>query len=192
MTMMTHNASFFRVGLLLLVLALVVTACDATEPEDDGAGEEEIISNVTLTLTNEATNSTVVAEAVFDEAGVKQSADTVPLAPGATYSGTIELRNRFEDEDITEEIAEEADEHQFFYVVQGDLSGAVTVTITDADEDGLPVGLEFNVVVAEDLSGTGTLRVVLGHYDERPKEANESVDAIPETDIDFTYPVRVE
>lgn len=179
-------------AVVLLICALVLAACDSTEPGEDTAGEEEVISNVTITLQNPSDNSTVVAEAVFDEAGVKQSAGTVALAAGASYTGSIDLRNRFDGENITEEIAEEADEHQFFYVVLGDLSGAVTVTITDADENGRPVGLEFAVEVTESASGSGDLRVVLGHYDERDKGDNETVDAIPETDIDFTYPVTVE
>ena len=177
---------------LLLMFALFVTACDSTEPDDDGAGEEEVISNVTVTLTNAADNSTVTAEAIFDEAGVAQSVDALDLTPGATYSGTIELLNRFEGEDITEEIDEERDEHQFFYEVDGGVSGAVTVTITDADSNGYPVGLEFTVTVADDASGTGELRVVLGHYDERPKQADETLDNTPERDIDFSYPVAIQ
>lgn len=190
--MTNRFVSFLRGGLLLFALAFFVAACDSTEPDDDGAGEEEVISNVTITLTNPTDNSTVAAEAVFDEAGVKQSAETLTLNAGTSYTGTIDLRNRFEGESITEEIEEEAGEHQFFYDVQGDLDGGVMVTITDTDENGLPVGLEFEVVVAEDLSGSGELRVVLGHYDERPKEANETISAIPETDIDFTYPLAVQ
>ncbi len=177
---------------LLLMFALFVTACDSTEPDDDGPGEEEIISNVTVTLTNAADNSTVTAEAVFDEAGVEQSVETLDLTAGATYDGTIELLNRFENEDITEEIDEERDEHQFFYVAQGEVSDDLTITITDTDSNDLPVGLEFTVTVADDASGAGEVRVVLGHYDERAKQADESLDNIPETDIDFTYPVAIE
>ena len=177
---------------LLLVFSLLLTACDSTDPGEDGAGEEEVISNVTLTLENQADNSTVTAEAVFDEAGVKQSAETLTLASGATYSGSITLRNRFEDEDITAEVDEERDEHRFFYEVQGDVSGDLVLAITDTDSNGYPVGLDFTATVAADAAGSGELRVVLGHYDERPKEANETISAIPETDIDFTYPVTLE
>jgi hypothetical protein len=178
---------------LLFVLALFIAACDSTDPGEEGAGEEEVISNVTISLENTADNSTVTAEAVFNEAGVKQSAETLTLAAGATYTGTITLRNRFEDEDITEEIEDEKEEHQFFYELSGDLSGVVSITITDTDENGNPVGLEFSVNVApapDEVSGD--LRVVLGHYDERDKQANETVANIPEVDVDFTYPMTIE
>ena len=176
---------------LLLVFSLLLTACDSTDPGEEGAGEEEVISNVTITLENQADNSTVTAEAVFDETGVRQSAETLALTPGATYTGTITLRDRFANEDITEEVEAERDEHQFFYVAQGDVSNVLDITITDSDSNGYPVGLTFTVTVAAGAAGTGELRVVLGHYDERPKEANETISTIPETDIDFTYPVTI-
>lgn len=184
--------AMLRGALGLAILALVIAGCDSADPGEDDVGEEEVISNVTITLTDDADASTFSAEAVFDEAGVKQSAETIALESGTTYTGEIELRNRFEDEDITEEIREESEEHQFFYVVQGDLSGAVTVTITDTDDNDRPVGLRFTVAVAEDVSETGELRVVLGHYGERPKQDDETIADIPETDIDFTYPLVVE
>lgn len=186
--------SFIRPGLaLLVVFALTLTACDSTDPGEDGAGEEEVISNVTLTLENQADNSTVTAEAVFDEGGVKQSADTLRLAAGATYDGAITLRNRFDNEDITAEIEDEREEHQFFYELLGDLANAMSITITDADANGLPVGLAFTVNVAPvPAERTGDVRVVLGHYDERAKQAGETIGDIPETDIDFTYPVSIE
>jgi len=177
---------------LLFALALFIAACDSTDPGEDGAGEEEVISNVTITLENQADNSTVTAEAVFDEAAVKQSAETLTLAAGATYEGSITLRNRFENEDITAEIDDERDEHQFFYVVQGDVSDDVTITTTDTDSNGYPVGLAFTVTADDGATGSGDLRVVLGHYDERAKQANETIANIPETDIDFTYPVTIE
>jgi len=188
---MNRFIPFFRPLTFLFVSALLFVACDSTDPGETGAGEEEVISNVTITLTNPADNSTVTAEAVFDEAGVEQSVETIALTPGVTYDGVITLRNRFEGEDITEEVDDERDEHQFFYVAQGGVSNALTVTITDTDSNGFPVGLALTIEAAGGASGSGDLRVVLGHYDERPKEANETIDTIPETDIDFTYPVTV-
>jgi len=43
-------------------------------------------------------------------------------------------------EDITEEVKEEAEGHQFFYTPQGALTGRVTVTITDKDSKNPPGG----------------------------------------------------
>ena len=178
---------------LLLTLALLVAACDSTDPGEDGAGEEEVISNVTISLENTTDNSTVTAEAIFNEAGVKQSADTLRLTAGTTYQGTITLRDRFSNEDITAEIEDERDEHQFFYELLGELANAASIVITDTDSNGYPVGLSFSVNVAPvPDERSGDVRVVLGHYDERPKEAGETISDIPETDIDFTYPAVIE
>ena len=42
-----------------------------------------------------------------------------PLAANTVYNGTMEILNELESpaEDVTEEIEEEADEHQFFFGV---------------------------------------------------------------------------
>jgi len=82
-------------------------------------------------------------------------------------------------------------EHQFFYTVGGDVAvqEAVTITITDQDENSLPVGLMFTVAVADVGLGTGTLNVVLSHYDDAPKNGTDRSD---ETDIDVTFPLTVQ
>lgn len=188
-----------------LALLLFVTACDSNDPADDGAGEEEVISNLTLTLTGGA--QPVTAEAVFDAGGTLQSVETLTLTPGVAYAGTIEFQNRFADEpeeqNITAEVRAEAVEHQVFYAPDDALAGDVTVTVTDQETDysaeiegddvprsGVPVGLTYRVVVADSPSGSGgTLRIVLGHYDEREKTADESIDAVPEIDVDVDVPV---
>jgi len=195
--------SFLRTIPVVLLLTLgLLTGCDSNDPSGD-VNDQEVISEVTITLTNAAdANDVVSAQSTFDAAGVLQSSSRLDLTPGVTYNGSIEFRNGLTDdpdeEDITEEVREEAAEHQVFYELNG-LSG-VTVTVTDQESDygsedefrnGVPVGLAFDVVVDASASGTGTMLVVLGHYDERPKGTNETVDATPERDIDFEQPVAV-
>jgi hypothetical protein len=201
---MIYRTLAHRFALLLLFAGSVtfLTACDSNDPADEGAGEQEIISNVTLTLVGDD-GSTITAEATFDEGGVLQNAETITLTPGVTYDGSVELLDTFNGEDITEEIRAEAIEHQFFYDVTG--ATGVTVTITDEETDyasenelggeprsGVPVGLAFEVAVAADASGSGQMNVVLGHYDERPKETDETVANTPERDVDFNYPLTVQ
>ena len=66
------------------------------------------------------------------------------LTAGTTYDGTIELLNETETpaEDITEEVQEEADEHQFFYTIGTGLD--VTTTYEDEDGDGNPIMLNLH------------------------------------------------
>lgn len=185
--MQTLSSKSFPLVLAFLLVPFAFTACDSTEP-DEGPGEEELITKITLNLS--AGGQTVTASANDpDGDGTGFQIDTITLASGTTYSGTIELSDEINGEDITEEVEEEAEEHQFFYTVGGQASSRVRVTITDKDDNGLPVGLEFTLAVTDGGATTGTLRVVLGHYDEEPKNGTDLSD---ETDVDVSFPIRVQ
>ena len=186
--MHTYIAKTLKGILVLTLLALTFTACDSTEPEDDGAGEEELITRVVLTLTGGG--ETIVAEASDpDGDGTNFQIDDITLTAGTTYTGSIELFDDINDEDITEEVEEEAGEHQFFYTPQGGIATRVTVNVTDTDGNGLPVGLDFTVVVSSGGAASGSLNVVLSHFDEEPKTGTDRSD---ETDVDVTFPVTIQ
>ncbi|HEX9658873.1 MAG TPA: hypothetical protein VGA18_01175, partial [Rhodothermales bacterium] len=71
----------------------------------------------------------------------------------------------------------------------GGAAGRVTVTITDEDDNGLPVGLAYTVDVSAGGAASGTLRVILSHFDEEPKNGTDQSD---ETDVDVTFPVNIQ
>ena len=114
------------------------------------------------------------------------------LAANTTYMGTITLLNEQEDpaEDITEEVEEEALEHQFFF--QTTVSG-LSVSYNDEDSEGNPIGLSTNVTTTN--SGSGTLTITLRHQPDK-SAANVSdgdiTNAGGETDISVTFDVLVE
>ena len=106
----------------------------------------------------------------------------------STYTGTIELLNETETpaEDITAEVNEEADEHQFFF----DVDGSITSTsYGDTDEDGNPIGLSFTLMTGD--AGEGTLQITLRHEPKKPNDGTLA-DAGGETDIAQTFTVTVE
>lgn len=207
-----QTSQLVRAGTALLLFVLVA-ACDSNDPSDDpGAGEQELISDVSLTLAPEDGSAVVTANAVFNEDGEldDQTGElTLTLTPGMTYAGTITFTNRFAsdpgEQDISAEVRAEATEHQVFYVPVGDLASVLQIdylddeaTYADEAEDpsevrsGVPVGLAFSLTTTDNASSTnGELRVVLGHYDERPKSASESVDDVPERDVDVTFQVSI-
>ena len=182
---------------LALLASFSLTACDSGEPGDDGAGEEELITQVTLTLTPSTggTPLTITAtDADGDGAGITFSPLRLALTPGVTYDGTIELRDTINGEDITEEVATEAEEHLFRYALAPASAGTVTLTDSESDygstdENGgdFAVGLTFRVATAAAASGNGTLNAVLYHFDEGPKTSSTATS--DETDVDVDFPV---
>ena len=173
----------------VFILAIGMVACDSDDPDDDGAGEEEFITTATMTLTPLGGGTAIVITANDpDGDGSNFQIDTINLTANVTYTGTIEVTDDINGEDVTEEVEEEADEHQFFYLPAGGVADRITVTYDDQDGNGLPIGLQFTVAVSDGAAATGTMRVVLSHYDEGPKDGTNLSD---ESDIDVSFPVEI-
>ncbi|MCG8605706.1 type 1 periplasmic binding fold superfamily protein [bacterium] len=194
--MSQFTGSSIRWICLLTVVGLLYLGCGDDNPaasDDHGPGEEELITTVTITLTETGTsNQTTVQWRDLDgPGGSVPTIGTLTLQAGTTYSGIITLLNEEENpaENITEEVEEEAEEHQFFYAAEGGISARVTVTITDRDSNNLPVGLEFTVTVSAGGAASGTLNVILYHYDEVTKDGTSPS---TETDVDIDIPVNVQ
>ncbi len=186
-----------RRSLPLAVLAstLALGACD-DDPTGPVANEPELITDVTITLTPVG-GGTAITTTIADPDGPgpnPPNAQTaaITLTPGMTYDGTVEFFDRSDPsdvEDVTEEVEREDDEHRVFYVLSGLTGVSVPDTSLDTDGDGAPLGLSFQVVVEATASGTGTIQVILSHYDEEPKgDGSEQSD---ETDVDVTFDASV-
>ncbi len=182
--------------MLTAMLLVVVAGCDSTAPEDDdGAGEQELITRVTLTLTPVGGGDAAIAVAEdTDGDGLLDEIETLNLQAGTTYNGTVEVFDTFNDMNITEEIEEEYDVHQFFYTAEGGIADRVSVEITDTEEDyggsrNLPVGLDFDVGVTEGPAASGVLNIRLGHFGEDPSNKNGT--APGETDLSVDFPVEI-
>ncbi|NNF04344.1 MAG: type 1 periplasmic binding fold superfamily protein [Rhodothermales bacterium] len=186
--MMRNNMhSRLHALLLIAILGFTAAACDSAEPDDDGAGEEELITRIVLTLTSG--DDTYMFEASDpDGDGTDFQIGTLSLPADAVYSGTVEVYDDVNDENLTDEIREEDDEHQFFFETGGADASRLAVTVDDTDENGLPVGLEYTLTVSAGEPGEATLRVILSHYDDEPKDG---VNRSDETDVDVTFPVSI-
>lgn len=169
----------------LLILALIFTGCSDDDPPVE-VNEEELITTVTITLSPAGSGADIVLKTVdMDGEGPDDPIVTVDgietnqvtLATGTTYAGSIELLNESNPddvEDITEEVAvDEADEHQFFYVIGSGLD--VTTAYSDQDEEGKPVGVEFTLTA--NSSSSGDLTFILLH------EPNKSAIGVADGDI---------
>lgn len=155
--------------------------------------EEEVITSLIYTLTPVGGGLDVEFRFVdLDGDGGDDPFVTVDtLEANQTYTGSVKLLNESEtpSEDITLEVLEEDEEHQLFFVSS---VSDVSITYSDQDANGNPVGVNTEVMSGD--SANGTLTVILRH--EPNKEAAGVKDGDPtnaggETDIEVVFPLYV-
>ena len=175
-----------RTGMSLAVVAsLFLASCD-NDDTPDPVNEEEVITTITATLTpaGGGTAITLVSRDLDGDDGPNPPVITVSgdLAGNTTYNGTMEILNETESpaEDVTEEILEEDDEHQFFFEFTGSIQG---VTYSDQDGNGNPLGQTFTLTTG--TAGAATLRIVLRHEPTKPNTGLATAGG--ETDFDVTF-----
>ena len=155
-----------------MLLFTLATACsDVKDDHDHHDHDHELIT--TLVLDFEATDGSesFSAEWADAEQSGTPTVDDIFLTDGLTYTVMVSVLNELEDppEDVTEEIADEADEHQVFFT-GGAVGSLVSQSYLDSDENGLPLGLENEFAVLS--AGSDTLKVTLRHM---PKESGQSI-----------------
>lgn len=157
------------------IFSIALTALFISCSDDDSnavpVNEEEVITTVKASFTPQGGGDAVLLTSRdLDGDGPTAPVTTVsgPFISGKTYFGTVQFLNETTTPagNITEEIQEEGDEHQIFFVQTGGSLG--TFTYTDTDVNGKPVGLNFTYNAAT-TAASGQLRIVLIH--EPNKEA---------------------
>ena len=180
---------------LLLSLLLLTTGCG----DDDGPvieNEEELITDVIYTLVPDGGSSggTVVLTFSDRDGDGPVAPDTTisgSLLPNTTYAGTIAVvnaSNPSDVEDITAEVREEDDEHQFFYQTSGGLNALFSYA--DQDDNGDPVGLLTTMRTG--ASSAGTLTITLRHEPNKGADGvsiNNPSAAGGETDVEVSFAV---
>lgn len=189
--------------LLLAVFSISLFSCESNDPEDENEGE--VITDVTLRFTEVNASGTAIGtpfEVVASdsdglELGGNPTIGTINLETGKSYLLEIELFNAIANEDITEEIAEEAAKHQFFFLGTAFISSPIlTYTYDDEDADGNPIGLKGFVEVSSAPGfNNAQFRLILRHdLNKNFPGANNPgfenfVQAGGETDLDIAFPV---
>ena len=194
---------------LALVLASTLAACSGDDGVSPG-NEQEVITTLSLTMTPSGGGNPIVAE-LDDEDGDGGNPPTVdPITlPAGSYTVAVGFQNRLETpaEEITDEVRDEAVDHQVFFTgtaVTGPASSTanapVTQSYTDTDDNGLPIGLANMFVTT---TGTGMLTVTLRHMpplnDQPVKTASAAADVKAgglgaiggETDATATFAVTI-
>jgi len=183
---------FFLLFPIVFSFSLLFITCKKDDPEI--INEEELITTLTYTLTPTG-GGTTVSLSFQDLDGDGGNAPIITggmLAANQTYTGVVTLLNEAASpaENITEEIEEEDEDHQFFF--QSTLSD-VNIEYNDQDANRNPVGL--NTTLTTGAAASGTIGIILRH---EPDKAAAGVsdgnieNAGGETDIEITFPIDVQ
>lgn len=188
----------------MMIAGLSMISCSDDDDAPEIVNEEELITTMQVVLTEGTNTVTLLWE---DEDGADGPVAPVitisePLKTGTMYEGSVTLLNESEDpaEVVNEEIEEEADEHQFFYIANSlGIQTAYADTECDYDDDTactstLPVGIKFSLTTSDEV-GDGSLRVVLRHEPNKEAEnvaAGDITNAGGATDVDVTFDIAVE
>ena len=180
---MTLKPQSLRALALLACTGLALTQFSCSKPESEIVEEEELITTLSLTLTDSLGVSQTFTFRDTDGDGGNNPVrfDTLQLKAGYLYSASIQILNESVTpaEDITTEILEEKDDHLFCFT-----SPTVNVTATDVDSKGLKVGIQSKVI--SNTVGSSNLIVSLKH---QPGIKNGNCD-LGETDIEINFPVK--
>ena len=193
-------------GLLFLVLTMLFSSCSDDDPKKEDV--PELITQVALTFTPTDGGDPVVGTANDpDGEGVQDLVIDGPinLATNKSYTLSITLTNGLADitdpaYDITAEVAEESDEHMFFFSWTNTLffdpagDGNIDnrkddVNYQDEDNNGLPLGLKTEWKT-EATPASGVFRVMLKHQPELKSASSDSTTG--ETDLYISFAVTVE
>ncbi len=186
---------------LLLIAGLIFTGCKKDEdPPATPAppvNEEEVFTTVILTFTDTEPVGGIYETFYMewrdiDGPGGQEPVVSAEAIPAGRYFGvSVTLRNESVTPpvNLTPQIQNEAEEHQFFFDHPG-LN--IILSNFDLDANGQPLGSTFNaqtVGVSE-----GTLRVALRHEPDKdaPGVAQGDItNAGGETDIEVDFPVVI-
>jgi len=185
---------------MVAIASLITYSCSDDDDNPVPVVEEELITTMTITLTEVGTNNmvTLTTRDLDGPDGPNAPMLTVSgsLSANTNYTGSIGLLNESEaePEDVREEdIEPEADEHQIFYEVASSLNGTTMTTDTEADYPPLtgtnPVGLEFTLETGN--ASTGSFTVTLRHEPKKPNDGTLA-DAGGSTDIAASFDLTIE
>tara|TARA_R110000850_G_scaffold277086_1_gene422532 strand:+ start:276756 stop:277322 length:567 start_codon:yes stop_codon:yes gene_type:complete len=179
----------------LFISTLILSSCSSDDDNSEPILEEEVITTLNVTLTGGSTPVTLNYRDL-DPDGSTAPTITVSgaLEANTLYTGSITLLNELENpvDNITEEIMEEDDEHQFFYQVGTGLNIS-NLTYLDFDGNANPLGLNFSFETGD--ASEGNFTIILRH--EPNKEAagvsdGNIANAGGETDISTTFELEIQ
>lgn len=117
------------------------------------------------------------------------------LQQNKAYTGSLTLKNEAVNpaQDITPEIAAEADDHQFFYQISGEAASSLVIVYDDTDRGGKPIGIKSKVSTGNG-KGNGILKITLRHQPDKSASGVSTgniMNAGGDTDIEILFDVDI-
>ena len=180
--------------LFVAIVGIYVSGCKCKGsdcPCDGDNCESELITSVILTFKDSTnTDSSVFAfrDPDADGPNAPTQHDTIRLAANKAYQVSIKLLNESVSpaQDLTEEVYEERNDHQFFYHFTN-----LSLNFTYEDEDThmppIPVGIQSQWVTG--TASTGSSQIILKHQPNGEKTNNESAG---DTDVNVIFQTIVQ
>ena len=188
---------YYKIALIAFVATTILTSVSCTKEKVDPIipNEEELITTVIYTLVDTVAHDTAIFtfRDLDGDGGDAPVINNDTLNANATYIGSIQLLNESASpaENITSEILEEAEDHQFFYGIQSILNAQVSYR--DSDANGNPLGIKTTLESGE--ACIGVLRIVLRHEPDKYADGvpeGDITNAGGETDIEVDFEVSIE
>ncbi len=166
----------------LIAIIAMTTTLNSCKPEDHSHDGQETITTLKVKLTSLSGTQTFV----YKNINGTVTKDSIKLQQQGVYTAELVLLNETKSpvEDITAEIKEKADEHQFFFTQN---FSSLSIDSLDKDKNGKDVGIISTWKTWHPQ--TGTLKITLKHLGEDPKTGN--IDN-GETDMDVVFDVVVQ
>lgn len=183
---------FFIYALSLAGIASIAFSC---EKDPVIPNQEELITTLIYTLTPLAGGQPVMLtfRDLDGDGGDPPVITSDNLQSNTQYAGVVTLLNESVQpaEKISEEILDEATDHQFFYEFYD--NALASATYADMDSLGYPLGLE--TVVSTGDPSQGKLRITLRHLPEKDQpgvDNGQITNAGGDTDIEVIFDIRIQ
>lgn len=188
---------------LIAVLTIGFASCESEDPVPEN--DAEVITDVTLTFQEVDASggamgdpfSATASDPEGIETGASPTIETVTVKKGKTYRMAITVTNGIASEDITAEILEEADEHQFFFLGSAFTSNILSIAYDDPSGDLIGLQTELGVSSSPGTNNT-QMQIILRHALDKsyPGATNPNFSTYEqaggETDLDITFPIVIE
>ncbi|HQW70905.1 MAG: type 1 periplasmic binding fold superfamily protein [Saprospiraceae bacterium] len=180
----------YILSLMFVLSSLLLLSCSYdVEP----VNEEEVINEIKIILKDEDNKSYILSYSDSDGDGpIAPQITSQELPANQKLTGNITFENTLNTpvQSITDEILEEGDVHQLFYIFSG--NPTPSIIYQDSDVNGKPIGLQFEIITKEPY--IGKLNLVLRHQPNKNGSnvnTGDITNAGGESDVDISFDVVV-